>query len=417
MKKILVAAMRPSGSSIAKKIAEDNPEVVVHLLGPQLKTLLPKNFSWIGEEIRPTELCDRILRIYDSYDFIYANEIELQTNTEFQNWKKTSSIPVFCSSKEISFLEFSKLATKAILRKLHIPNAEYEEIKTDNWGRIIDFVDQYYKKNKFVLKMDRSLVSTGSQSMISSYDQYIKQMSMFEGKSASFFAEKFICGKEFSAHFLCNGTGLIYLGSARDYKKQYENDEGPNTGSTGCYSPVEYVSKLIEKQIVDYANKILAHVCEEGLEYRGIMYLGCLIDQHGQVNVLEINTRCGNPEFCAILPSIESNLLLLFYSAALGQELSDIIFNNRKTVTLNIIHQDYGHFPHTFRDSKQPNIIADRKFTMVMYHSIRIGYNYFASVTRVSDSIETSAKEIMSYLDNCDLGNYRYRKDIGMSND
>jgi len=414
MKQVLIAAIRISGSFLAKKIAEDNPAITVHLIGPRIKGTLPKNFLWIGEEVKAIDLANKIKKIHDSYDFIYANELPLQSNIEFQNWKQNISIPVFCSDKEISFLEFSKISTKKILKKLFIPNADYEEIKIDDWGRIIDFEDNYYRQNKFVLKMDRSLVSTGFQSMISSYNQYKNQISVFESFTANFFAEKFIKGKEFSAHFLCNGSEIIYLGSARDYKKQYENDQGPNTGSTGCYSPVEYVDNQIELQVLEYANKILDHLKGQNIQYRGIMYLGCLIDQNNQVNVLEINTRCGNPEFCTIANTIETDLLNLFYSATVGEKIYPVKFNNQKAVSLNIIHKNYSHFPHTF--SKQPQILENEKFIMAMYHPMIVGYNYFANITRISDSVENSAKEIVSYLDTIDLGDYTYRKDIGVKN-
>ena len=87
MKQVLVAAIRISGSYLAKKIAEDNPHTVVHLVGPRIKGMVPKNFSWIGEEVREADIIKKIIQIHKSYDFIYANELTLQANSEFQSWK------------------------------------------------------------------------------------------------------------------------------------------------------------------------------------------------------------------------------------------------------------------------------------------------------------------------------------------
>jgi phosphoribosylamine--glycine ligase len=414
MRQVLIAAIRISASFLAKKIAEDNPNIAVHLLGPRIKGALPKNFSWIGEEITDLDLVKKIIKIHSSYDFIYANEVTLQGISEFQTWKKTCSVPVFCSEKEISHLEYSKLSAKKMLTKLNIPNVDYEEIILDDWGRVIDFKNDHFKKNKFVLKMNQSYVSTGFQTLFSDYDTYKNQISIFNGYTGNFFVEKFIIGKEFSAHFLCNGSDFVYLGSARDYKKQYENDEGPNTGSTGCYSPVEYVDSFIESQIFEYVDKILKYTKEHGIEYRGIMYLGCLIDSNNIVNILEINTRFGNPEFCAISNTISSNLLDILCAATTGDKLSPISFNDNSAVCIHLLHKKYSPFPQTF--SKPAQLVEDKQFTVALYNPMLARYNYFACVNKVSDTVENAATAIVNYLDQYDLGDYTFRRDIGKRN-
>jgi phosphoribosylamine-glycine ligase len=161
-----------------------------------------------------------------------------------------------------------------------------------------------------------------------------------------------------------------------------------------------------------YMDRILDYLNNQGIEYKGIMYLGLLIDSENVVNVLEINTRPGNPEFAVILNTIDSkNLLENLYKAYAGENLSPIEFNNKAVVGLNLIHKNYSNFPQL--RPKIPELIPNEKFINCYYNGMIYGNNYFMNIINVGTDAETVSNEIYSWLKEKDFGDYRYRSDIG----
>lgn len=412
MKRVLVSATRISGSHLAKKLAEDNPEITVDLVGARLRTVLPKNLKYLGEDLKPADNISRVKEIYKNYDFIYAADLPFQLSLDFQNWRKSIDIPIFCPDRACAYLEFSKLTTKKMLNEIGIPNADFEIIQEDDWGRILDLKKEKFFDSKFVLKLDKSPMSTGLQTRFSSINDYKEKISEFRQTSGNFFVEEFISGKELSAHFLCNGKDWIYLGSARDYKKIYDNDQGSNCSSTGSYSPIDYVNENIKSQMFSYVDRILNYLNNLGIIYKGIMYLGLLIDSKNTVNILEINTRSGNPEFSVILSTIESkNLLENLYMASIGKDLLPIKFNDTVVVGLNLIHKNYSNFPQL--RPRIPEIIPNEKFINCYYNGMIYGNNYFMNIINTGNNLEIASNEIYDWLKNKEFGDYRYRTDIG----
>jgi phosphoribosylamine-glycine ligase len=412
MKNILISSTRLNGSHLAKKIAEDNPEVNIDLVGARLRCVLPKNLRYLGEDLKPSDNIRRIKEIHKNYDFICAADLSFQFSLDFQNWRESIDIPVFCPSRECSFLEFSKLLSKKILNKLEIPTADFEKIQEDDYGRILDLQKSKFYNSKFILKLEQPSISNGFTTHITDVSEYKIIVSEFRKLARDFFVEEFLTGKEISAHFLCNGDQWVYLGSARDYKKIYNNDVGQNCNSTGSYSPVSYVDNTIETQMFSYVDRILKFLNSEGIFYKGILYLGLLVDSKNIVNVLEINTRPGNPEFSVILSTIKSkNLLENIYNASNGDKLSSIEFNDLAVVGINLLNKNYLNSGH--RVSKIPTLVPNEKFINCYYNGLIYGNNYLMNIINTGRTHQEAADEIYSWVDQQDLGDYRYRTDIG----
>jgi phosphoribosylamine---glycine ligase len=121
--------------------------------------------------------------------------------------------------------------------------------------------------------------------------------------------EEHLDGDELSLLALCDGQTVVPMASAQDYKRIREDDEGPNTGGMGSYSPVPEIgpqeaselAKVIHQPVVDTLRK-------RGIEYRGVLYAG-LMRTSGGPKVLEFNCRFGDPETQAVLPRLRSDLL------------------------------------------------------------------------------------------------------------
>jgi phosphoribosylamine-glycine ligase len=408
MNKILIVGLRISASALAKKIAEDNPFVIVDLIGLRIEGNIPSNLRYLGDMPNSYSILSKMKNIYKDYDFIYAADLHFQFNVRFQEWRKTIDVPVLCPSRECCFLEFSKLSFKKILNELNIPNPEHEIISEDEWGRFNPLTNDKFSSGKFILKMDKVAVSNGTQTCITDISNYMDKIYTSRHLCETFFAEEYITGSELSAHFLCNGESFVYLGAARDYKKMYEDDIGQNCSSSGCYSPVDYLTDDIKTQAFSYVNKILKYLREKGFEYRGMMYLGLIIDSEGIVNILELNSRPGNPEFNTIVNLISSkNILINMYNAAIGEKLEQVEFSENISVSINLLNSSY---PDVSPDTQLPELTPDKEITTCYFNG---NSEMFANILTVSDTKSSAADKLYKYLYSHDLKSFRIRTDIG----
>jgi phosphoribosylamine--glycine ligase len=130
--------------------------------------------------------------------------------------------------------------------------------------------------------------------------------------------EEFLEGTEVSAMALTDGRSIIPLALARDHKRAFDGDAGPNTGGMGAYSPVISVGPEEEAQIAhDILERTLAALGAEGIDYRGVLYAGLMMTAGGP-KVLEFNCRFGDPEAQVVLQRLDSSLMDLLMGSAQG---------------------------------------------------------------------------------------------------
>lgn len=131
--------------------------------------------------------------------------------------------------------------------------------------------------------------------------------------------EEFLTGPELSIFLLLDGTSAMQIGTARDYKRAFDGDAGPNTGGMGSYTPVPEVTEAEQQVIYDKVLRpILDGLKRDGLNYRGFLYVGLMRTPRGY-KVLEFNVRMGDPETQAVLPVLGDRLPALLAGAANGQ--------------------------------------------------------------------------------------------------
>jgi phosphoribosylamine--glycine ligase len=130
--------------------------------------------------------------------------------------------------------------------------------------------------------------------------------------------EEFLEGEEVSFLALCDGKAALPLPTAKDYKKIFEGDRGPNTGGMGAHSPAVILDAAAAARVLkEIIYPALDGLAQEGREFRGVLYAGLMITAEGP-RVLEFNARFGDPETEAILPRLQGDLAAVLEACARG---------------------------------------------------------------------------------------------------
>jgi phosphoribosylamine--glycine ligase len=158
--------------------------------------------------------------------------------------------------------------------------------------------------------------------------------------------EEKLTGREVSAFALCDGNRFVTLGYVCDYKRVFDNNEGPNTGGMGGYAPQDWPSAAARKFIEE---RIFAAVVDgmkrEGAPFTGVLFAGLMVDGN-DVKVIEFNTRFGDPETQILMPLIAGDVVPLLTRAARGALTVEDNVTLRNDCAVHVVMASEG-YPET----------------------------------------------------------------------
>ncbi len=217
-------------------------------------------------------------------------------------------------------LEGSKQFAKAFMEQHGIPTAASRTFEAADFDEAVAYVEG--GTFPVVLKADGLAAGKGvhicdnADSARASLREMLLDDAYGEA-GATVVVEEFMPGEEASVFALTDGTDYVLLAPAQDHKRIGEGDTGPNTGGMGAYAPAPVVTPgvlaAVEAQIV---RPTLDGMASEGTPYRGILYVGLMIDAAGNPRVVEYNCRFGDPEAQVVLPLLASDAVDLFEAIA-----------------------------------------------------------------------------------------------------
>ncbi len=224
-----------------------------------------------------------------------------------------TGITAFGPTAAAAKLEGSKAYAKEIMDAAGVPTARFELVGTVQDG--LAAIDRY----PVVLKADGLAAGKG---VLIVQDEREAREALHDFLVNRRFGtrmvvvEEFLEGEELSLLALCDGERALPLAPARDFKRIFDGDLGPNTGGMGSYSPVagfdgarvEGIAAAVHQPVVDLLR-------ERGTPFHGVLYAGLMLTPQGP-RVLEFNVRFGDPETQAVLPRLRSDLLELLLAAA-----------------------------------------------------------------------------------------------------
>ncbi len=221
---------------------------------------------------------------------------------------RAQGLKIFGPSSEAARLEGSKVYSKHFMRKHGIPTADFEVF--DDAAKAFEHIDK--KPLPIVIKADGLAAGKGVYVCFSREEAKSAIETMLVKKEFGKAGERILIedalqGSEVSLMAFCDGHAIKPLLPARDYKRVFDGNQGPNTGGMGAVAP-SFIPKqemsVIERDII---SRFLKGVQLESLDFRGIIYFGIMLTPQGP-KVLEFNVRFGDPETEAVLPLLKSDL-------------------------------------------------------------------------------------------------------------
>lgn len=227
---------------------------------------------------------------------------------------------IFGPDRKAALLESSKIWCKQTLAKYEVPTGCF--VTFDRPDEALGYIET--QEPPIVVKADGLAAGKGvtvAPTVAAAKDAVRAAMveGVFGEAGRRIIVEEFLSGPEVSVEALSDGERLYPLPPARDHKRAYDNDEGPNTGGMGCYSPVPALTaELYEQAMETIMRPTIAAMAAEGRPYVGCLYGGLVMTDDG-LRVLEFNCRFGDPESQVILPTMEGDLVDLLEAAVDGQ--------------------------------------------------------------------------------------------------
>ncbi|ASW42740.1 phosphoribosylamine--glycine ligase [Clostridium isatidis] len=332
---------------------------------------------------------------------------------------KKHNLKIFGPNRKCAQLEGSKDFSKKFMKKYSIPTAKYKSY-TD-YEKAIGDLENY--KFPLVIKADGLCAGKGviicnfkDEAEVALKDILVNKYFGSEGNKV--IIEEFLDGVEASLLcFVTNGK-IIPLESAKDYKKIYEKDLGPNTGGVGCFSPnplfTEELKASIRKNIL---NKIIVGFNEERLDFNGILFIGLMLVE-GEAKVLEFNVRFGDPETEVIVPRLKSDIVDIFLKALDGSlSEEDLIWDDRVSLTVVLSSEGY---PSYYKKGHEI-IINELGSSIILFHNgtkhegekLLTDGGRVLSVTSLGETIDKAKKEVYKNIKKIKFQGAYYRTDIG----
>ena len=253
-------------------------------------------------------------------------------------------LPVFGPTKNAAKLESSKIWAKEFMKRNSIPTADFEIF--DDAQKAKDFVKSYEKP--VVIKADglaagKGVIVCKNKDEANDAIDTILTKKSFGDAGSKIIIEERIDGVEASYIALCDGKIALPMATSQDHKRVFDNDEGPNTGGMGAYSPTPIIDEKlgteIQEKIID---KTIHAMRDEGFEFKGFLYAGIMI-KDGTPYVLEYNVRMGDPECQPILMRLDSDLYDYLHASSEGKlsELPEISWKNQYSVCVVLASKGY----------------------------------------------------------------------------
>jgi phosphoribosylamine--glycine ligase len=259
---------------------------------------------------------------------------------------------IFGPSGSAAEIEASKRFSKDLMKKYHIPTADYG-VFTDKAAAEAYILE---KGAPIVVKADGLAAGKGVV-VAETVDEALKALDLIISQKAFGTAgdrvvvEECLRGEEASFMAFTDGKTVVPMASSQDHKRVFDSDKGPNTGGMGAYSPAPIVTKKLERIIMETVMVPTVRAMEkEGRLFKGVLYAGLMIHD-SEVKVLEFNARFGDPETQPIMARLDTDLIEII-EAILAGNLAKIDIKWKPESAVCVIMAS-GGYPGKYEKGKE----------------------------------------------------------------
>ncbi len=332
-------------------------------------------------------------------------------------------IPIFGASKLAAEIESSKVFSKALMQKYNIPCAK--SVSFSDYAQAKEYVQN--QKPPIVIKADGLAAGKGVV-VAATVDEALEALTDFMqskklGAAANqVLVEEFLNGREMSFFAFSDGTNVVPMVSACDYKRVNDGDQGPNTGGMGSYSPPVFNSPALQKQATETIMvPTIQAMVQEGRPYRGVLYGGLMVNKE-KVKVLEFNARFGDPETQVILPRLKTDLVDIIMAVIKGK-LNQIKIEATEEACVGVVMAS-GGYPGNYQTGIPIDGLHDiDKDVMVFHAGTKVGANPWdvltnggrvLTVVAMGKTVAQAREKVYANVSRITFEGAHYRKDIAL---
>ena len=336
---------------------------------------------------------------------------------------QAAGLACYGPDEKAAILEGSKAYSKDFLKRHQIPTASYE-----TFTEVQSAID-YARAQAYPLVIKADGLAAG-KGVIIAQDETEAVAAVSDMLAGNKFGEaghrvvieEFLTGEEASFIVMCDGEHYLPLASSQDHKARDEDDQGPNTGGMGAYSPAPVVTAEIHDRILKQViEPTLNGMKKDGRRYCGFLYAGLMIDEHGQSKVLEFNCRFGDPETQPVMMRLNSDFLELCLAAVKGQlNTIDISWDERVALGVVLAARGYPESPgkgdviHGADMQLDENEMVFHAGTSVdEQQQLLTAGGRVLCVTALADSVADARQKVYARIKQISWDGMFYRSDIG----
>jgi phosphoribosylamine--glycine ligase len=361
-------------------------------------------------------------------DFVEQNHIgltvvgpEVPLAAGIVNLFRSRGLKVFGPTKEAAQLESSKDFAKAFMKRHGIPTADYETFADAAAAHA--FVDA--KGAPIVIKADGLAAGKGVVVAMTLEEAHAAVDHMlsdnaFGDAGARIVIEEFLAGEEASFIVMCDGKNVLPLATSQDHKRLQDNDQGPNTGGMGAYSPAPIVTPAMHARVMrEIIMPTIQGMAKDGIQFTGFLYAGLMIDASGTPKTLEFNCRMGDPETQPIMSRLKTDLLGVMEHAVNGT-LDQVELEWDRRTAVGVVMAAAGYPDNPLKGAAIHGIPAETAES-VTFHAgtadvdgkLQASGGRVLCVVGLGDNVKMAQKQAYEAVDKIAFEGMQFRRDIG----
>ena len=319
-------------------------------------------------------------------------------------------VPVFGPTAAAAQLEGSKDFAKQVMNAAGIPTAGSRTLSsTHELAAALDHFGSPYVVKDDGLAAGKGVVVTENRELAMAHADDIF------AKGGRVVIEEFLDGPEASVFCICDGTSVVPLLPAQDFKRVGDGDAGPNTGGMGAYAPLPWADPDLAAWTVEHvAQPAVDEMARRGTPYSGVLYVGLALTSKGP-KVVEFNARFGDPETQAVLALLETPVAGLLLAAAEGTLAAHppLQWRDGYAITVVLAAAGYPQNPRTgdpISGADQPGVLhagTTERDGQVVSSGGRV-----LNVVATGGTLAQAREKAYSVLSSIDLSGSHYRTDI-----